>query len=130
MSKKTNNKEESFDYKTIKSFEDACKKANIATTLPDLSMLPEEFIKPVLAAYKLMVIFKAINNGWTPDWNNSNQYKYYPWFRANAGFGFSHSYYADSNSVTVVGSRLCFKTEALARYAGQQFEAVYKDFII
>ena len=48
-----------FDFKTIKTFEDACKKLNI-----DSSELPNvpggEFIKPIIAAYKLMIILNII----------------------------------------------------------------------
>ncbi|RPJ66847.1 MAG: hypothetical protein EHM20_17500, partial [Alphaproteobacteria bacterium] len=98
-----------FDYKTIRSFEDACKHLGIdSSKLPDMSSVPEEFRKPVIAGYKLMIIYKAINNGWVPNWGNSNQYKYYPWFRVlSSGFGFSTSDYFIDYTATAVGSRLC-----------------------
>jgi hypothetical protein len=84
-----------FDFKTIKSFEDACKKEGIdPTKLPDVSMIPEEFRGAIIAVYRLFIIYKAINNGWVADYTNNNQYKYYPWFQVNSsgsGFGFSVS---------------------------------------
>src|ERR1035437_5555493 len=84
-----------FDYKTIKTFEDACKKLGVdPSKLPDVSGILEEFAKPIIAAYKLMIIYKAINNGWKPNWSNSDQYKYYPWFYVlSSGFGFSCTHY-------------------------------------
>jgi hypothetical protein len=118
-----------FDFSTIKTFEDACKHIRITTKLPDVSALMDEDLrKPVIANYKLMVIFKAINNGWRPDWSNWNQYKYYPWFRVlSSGFGFSGSRYGCDHSVTGVGSRLCTDSSEKALYIAKQFEELYKE---
>ena len=81
-----------FDFRTIKTFEDACKKIRVTTALPTLTNGCQELMKATVAAYKLMVIFQAINDGWIPDWNNSDQYKYYPWLRVlSSGSGFSGS---------------------------------------
>jgi hypothetical protein len=120
-----------FDYTTIKTFEDACKKVNTdPAKLPDVSGILEEFAKPIIAAYKLLIIYKAINNEWKPDWSNWDQYKYYPWFEVlSSGFGFSYSTYGYVNARTGVGSRLCFESEEKAKYAGNQFLQLYKDFL-
>jgi hypothetical protein len=119
-----------FDYKTIKSFEDACKKLDISSQLPDLSNISEEFRNPVIAGYKLMIIYKAINNGWKPDWGNRSQYKYYPWFWVlSSGFGFSASHYGRTHSFTTVGSRLCFETKEKSDFAAEQFFNLYKEFL-
>jgi len=121
-----------FDYTSIKSFEDACKKLNIDPAhLPDLSTILEEFRKPITAAYKLMIIFKAINDDWTPDWSNQSQWKYYPWYEIlSSGFGFSDSYYGNSGSVTCVGSCLCTDSSDKALYISKQFEAEYKEWLL
>ena len=121
-----------FDYKTIKTFEDACAKCGIdPTALPELSMIPEELRKPILAAYRLMIIYKAINNGWVPDWGNFNQWKYYPWFRVlSSGFGFSRSYYDYDAANTTSGSRLCTDTEEKAEYMAKQFEQEFIDYML
>ena len=135
--KKTTKKQEiAFDYKVIKSFEDACKKECIdPNALPDLSNLPDEFKKPMIAHYKLMVIFKAINNGWIPNWNVAD-YKYFPWFEVEAsdeqpsGFGFSCSGYDSWYSLTCVGSRLCTYSREVALYIAKQFEQEYIDLFL
>ena len=126
------NKTTEFDFRTIKSFEDACAKENInSAQLPDVSMIPEEFAKPVIAAYKLMVIFIAINNGWKPDWGNLDEYKYYPWFGVlSSGFGFSISDYGCDDSGTGVGSHLCTDKREKALYIAEQFEDEYKDYFL
>ncbi len=121
-----------FDFRTIKTFEDACKKEGIdPEQLPELAKMPEEFVKPLIAAYKLMVIFKAINNGWRPDWSNYDQGKYFPWFGVlSSGFGFGHSYYGYVRSDADVGSRLCTDSSEKAPYIAEQFQDEYKDFFL
>lgn len=130
--KKTN-----FDYTTIKSYEDACKKENIdPEKLPDVLMIPEELRKTILSCYRLLIIFKAINNGWIPNWNDSNQRKYFPWFEIEAsnekpsGFGFSGSGCVSWYSGAGVGSRLCCDSSEKALYIANQFEKEYIDFIL
>jgi len=127
---KKQNKE--FDYKTIKSFEDACKKEGVdPEKLPDVSMIPEDFRKPIIAAYKLMIVFQAINNGWKADWSDWDQYKYYPWFQVlSSGFGFDGSAYYSAYSYASVGSRLCTDSSEKALYIAEQFKGLYKDFFL
>jgi hypothetical protein len=130
--KKATKKKEAFDYTTIKTFEDACKKLGVdPEKLPGVTGLLEEFAKPIIAAYKLMIIYKAINNGWKPDWNNSDQYKYYPWFYVlSSGFGFSTAAYDCVSTSTCVGSRLCTDSREKALYIAEQFEAEYVEYFL
>lgn len=108
----------------VKSFEDACEVLGLdACDTLDLHDTIDE------AAYKkLKVIAAALNEGWKPDWSNSNQYKWYPYFKMS-GFGFSAAYFDSGSSGTSVGSRLCFKSDELAEYAGKQFLSIYQDFL-
>jgi hypothetical protein len=129
--KKTVKKEKGFDYTTIKSFEDACKKLGIDQGAPMTGLILEELKKPIIAVYKLMVIYMAINNGWKPDWSNYTQGKYYPWFEVlSSGFGFSGTHCRYDYAHTGVGSRLCTDTSEKALYIGNQFEAEYKDYFL
>lgn len=118
----------------VKTFEDACQILGINPEETVITNIPEsltKYKKQQQAQIKLMIVAEAINEGWQPDWNNSNQYKYYPWFdmRSSAGFGFSYTDCDYAYSFTGVGSRLCFKTRELAEYAGKQFESIYKDLL-
>jgi len=118
-------------YTEIKSFEDACKALNVSTDLPDFSMLSTEEQKAMTAHYKLTVIAKALNEGWKPKWENSDQTKYYPWFNMDqSDGGFSYNGYDDHCSGSSVGSRLCYHSREVAKYAGTQFEDLYKDYMI
>jgi len=129
--KKQVQKKVEFDFRSITSFNDACNRLGINDSIPDVAMLPEEFRKPVIAGYRLMIIYKAINNGWKPDWNNYSEYKYYPWFEVlSSGFGFSDSYYTFVIAHTDVGSRLCTDTSEKAMYIAKQFEAEYKEYFL
>lgn len=123
--------------KKIKTFADACKKLGLdPQKLPEVSLLPEKHQKSIIAFFKLIIIVEAINNGWTPNWNDHNQWKYYAWFYVKAseeqpaGSGFSLSCYGCSYTVTDVGSRLCFETSEQANYAAKQFEDLYQDYLL
>lgn len=75
------------------------------------------------------LLCKSLNEGWVPDWENNKWDKYFPWFvMGSSGFRYYDygRWYTDSR----VGSRLCFKSRELAKYAGQQFEDLYKKFMI
>ena len=81
-------------------------------------------------AYRfLKMLAECLNEGWQPDWNNDDQYKYYPWFYMGGSSGFRCDDYASWRSLSRVGSRLCFKSAELARYAGEQFLNQYKKFM-
>ncbi|MGA2824319.1 MAG: hypothetical protein ABSE72_12435 [Bacteroidales bacterium] len=131
--KKIENVTKKFDFRTIKSFEDACKKTGYDPSVAHLPLLPKEFGGALIAVLKLFIIFKAINNGWTPNWDDSNQFKYYPWFKvrsSGSGFGFSGSDYDYDHTCTAVGSRLCTDTSEKALYIGKQFEKEYEEFFL
>jgi hypothetical protein len=116
--------------KKIKTFQQACKKLGIKSALPDVSALPKDQQKAIIAHYKLVIIAKALNDGWKPNWKDSSQWKYYPWFDMQSGSGLS--YYDDvyAYSISPVGSRLAYKSSDLARYAGKQFIKLYKDYFL
>ncbi len=84
----------------------------------------------VVKQQEAVVLTKAFNEGWTPNWNNSNEVKYYPWFEMGGSSVFRFSGCVDRYSLSDVGSRLCFKTRELAIHAGENFTAVYKKFML
>lgn len=115
---------------------------------------PED--KDIIAYLKLRVIVAALNDGWKPQFVPGEQ-RWYPWYEliskedyeamsedekrerrcvgrsgdsagASGGLVFSNAGGAWSYSVASDGSRLAFKTEALAEYAGKQFAELFADF--
>ena len=112
-------------FNKIKTFEDACKESGITEDqVFSTTDTPDE-----KAYKKLKQIIKVINEGWVPDWNNSNQRKWYPWFYLSSGFGFSYSFYSCDYTDSSVGSRLCFETEEKCDYVAKQFIEIYEEFL-
>lgn len=79
--------------KKIASYEDACKVLNIQPINEEVfNVFPKEDKKSMLAYHKLTVITRALNNGWKPNWDDQNEWKYYPLFRyVNAGLSCADS---------------------------------------
>jgi hypothetical protein len=120
--------------KKIKTFEDACRFLGLdSKNLPIVKLLPEKDWRSIIAYYKLIVITRALNEEWEPDFSDWEQYKYWNWFYmadgAAAGFVYAFKYDVPSYTYTHVGTRLCFKTRKLAMYAREQFRDLYLEFI-
>ena len=118
----------------VKSFEDAC---NTLGLNPEEFKIqyPEQFAhhsKAIQAHLKLVIIAEALNEGWTPNWDDWDERKYYPWFdmEGSSGSGFSFHVCVCDCSDSHVGSRLCFASRELAEYAGEQFTDLYKDYFV
>lgn len=116
----------------VKSFEDACQVLGISTNVPEVKGLPRKHQKAIIANYKLIVIAEALNEGWKPNWQDSDEYKYYPWFDMSnpAGVGFSNTFNAASYAGAGIGSRLCLKNRELAIYFGQTFTDLFNDSLL
>lgn len=118
--------------KRVKTYADACAVLGVEPMNEDV-LTKLGFTKDEIAYRKLKTIAEALNEGWRPDWANTNEYKYWPWFvynPANAGFAYAYTDYAATFANANVGSRLCYKTRELATYAGRQFEGLYNDFLL
>lgn len=112
--------------------------------------------KDIIAYLKLRVIVAALNDGWKPQFV-PGELRWYPWYEliskdeydamsedekqerrcvgrsnynasAYGGLVYSDASNASSYSYAVDGSRLAFKSEALAEYAGKQFAELFANF--
>ena len=112
--------------------------------------------KDIIAYLKLRVIVAALNDGWKPQFV-PGELRWYPWYEliskdeydamsedekqerrcvgrssvnayAGGGLVYSNAIYASSFSYADYGSRLAFKSEALAEYAGKQFAELFANF--
>ena len=121
-----------FDFRTIGNIEDACKHQNFdPATIPDLSSLPGDMGKKFRAGILLGIFFMAINNGWKPDYTDSNQAKYFPWpWVSSSGFVFSASRYGCDRSRAGVGSRLCTDSSEKALWALEKCEDLFKEWLL
>lgn len=117
----------------VKTFEDACRMLGIQPTTPDFSFLEEKEQKAHEAHFKLVIITKALNEGWKPDWSNGKFDKWFAWFyfdNSSSAGRFSFGLSDHLLSYSLCGSRLCFKSSELARYAGTQFEALFRAYYV
>ena len=131
-------KEEDYEEITdrVKTYEDACKVLGVEP-INEQNAKAQGFRSDEIARRKLETIAAALNEGWKPDWNNTDQYKYYPYFYiqenakgAFAGLSCAAANNAASDAAAALGSRLCFYASRLARYAGNQFTDLYEQILI
>lgn len=148
----------------VKTFDDACHELGETHPLVQHLNLVEHHLADhldgmddVLAYLKMRIVVAALNEGWTPDWGNKDEYKWYPWFYilteeeyndlddddkcrvvgraggsayAYGGLVCSDAYGVSSGSSAYSGARLAFKSKELAIYAGQQFGELWASFLI
>lgn len=132
-------KEEDYEEITdrVKTYEDACKVLGVEP-INEQNAKAQGFRPDEIARRKLETIAAALNEGWKPDWNNTDQYKYYPYFyiqenakgKGSAGLSCAHTANAAAHTTAYIGSRLCFYASRLARYAGNQFTDLYEQILI
>lgn len=142
------------DYKSIKTYEDACEALGEE---PVEGSLGDHVDKHIIALIKLETISRAI---WGKDWQpkpdpDGSKYFYYPWFYlytqsemdsmseedrgallgasagngAPAGFGCLSATDRSSDSHARIGFRLCQETEEKAKYFGVQFKEIWADYL-
>lgn len=100
-----------------------------------VSEVNPKHIKALIAYNRLCTIAQAWNkaDGFEPDFSNTSQYKYFPWFeysRDAAGFVFAHTYFTAATAGANFGSRLCFKTRERAMQFGKQFIDLWNDVFL
>ena len=141
------------DYKSIKTYEDACE----ALGEEPVGDLGDHVDKHIIALIKLETISRAL---WGKDWQpkpdpDGSKYFYYPWFAlytqsemdsmseedrgallgalaytgARAGFGYLNAHLRSSASSANLGFRLCQETEEKAKYFGVQFKEIWADYL-
>ena len=109
----------------VKSIEDAFNELGIVMD----TVISDSCSKDETAYRKLKIGAKALNEGWTPNWDDKNEPKYYPWFEYSKG-GFSLAGVGGCYQRSHVGSRLCFRTRELAEHAAKAFSQEYNDFLL
>ncbi|MEG1580890.1 MAG: hypothetical protein RR386_06480 [Bacteroidaceae bacterium] len=94
----------------------------------------DKHTKAITAMYKLIVIAEAWNKAdeFVPDFDNTNQYKWFPRFKKQgaAGFVFANTINTATYAYAYIGSRLCFKNRKLAEYAITQFKSLYEEYLL
>ena len=92
-------------------------------------------IKALIALNELFTIAQAWNKAddFVPDFSNSMQDKWFPWFvydKGAAGFVYAYTNSTPSDTYANIGSRLCFKTRNRAIQFGKQFVGLYNQVFL
>lgn len=143
------------DYKTIKTYEDAC--TALGEKVDEVTLTNAGVPKHIIALMKLELVCKALWGGEVkvyPDPNGNRTY-YYPWFAlytkdevermdseerglllsanansgATAGWGAANANIRSSYSTADGGFRLCLDTYEKARYFGTQFLELWTEYL-
>ena len=128
----------------VKSYADACAVLGVGK-MDEKAMKACGFRPDEIARRKLETITEALNEGWRPDWNNTDEPKYYPWFYIKPGAGkdaegkpsgaytglaYADTFRAASDTGASIGSRLCFHERRTAAYAGDTFRDLYAQILV
>ncbi|GEM_PF-4772626 len=101
-------KKNEFDFRSINSIETALKVTG--KIMPDFSGIPEDRRDRYMALFEMETIIEAINNGWVPDWEDTDQPKWRSWFwMSPSGFAFSYSDYVSVTLLRVAGLAFILK---------------------
>ena len=100
-----------------------------------VSEVNPKHIKALIAYNRLCTIAQAWNkaDGFEPDFSNTSQYKYFPWFvydNGAAGFVSANANYTATFADASFGSRLCFMTRERAEQFGKQFIDLWNDVFL
>lgn len=143
----------------IKTFEDACKELGenhpFVKAYDEVYNRVETVGLDFHAYLKLRIIAAALNEGWEPQFTE-DEWRYFPWFylytqkeidemdeeqksrvvyRSNnyasayGGVAYANASSGSSYTNAYIGSRLAFKSEELAKYAGKQFIEIWADYV-
>jgi len=82
--------------------------------------------KREFARHKIVTVIEAINEGWIPNWDNENEYKWFNYFRNKSrGFSSGSYYYNVCNS----GSDLAIQSSDKADYVALIMREEYIEFL-
>lgn len=112
---------------TIKTLEDACKALGEKDEeVKELRKLQKgDFKRRTVALQELVVIIKALNDGWEGDWDNHSQAKYILWWYLGKNFRLAAC--GRYVSYSYVPARLCHKSRKIALYSAKQFIDIWRD---
>ncbi len=110
----------------IKTFKEACLVLDINYEMFIKKCFINEYTEDEIAYKKLKIIIQVLNEGWKPDWSNSNEYKWlnYKYFSGGSCSVGSDGWFA----VRVFSAGLYFKNEKVAKDALNKFKTIYEDF--
>lgn len=118
------------DVFSLTTFEQVCEVEGVDPAKYELPADADDEEVAVNAYRKLLLIYKVFRKEWIPNYNNSNQYKFYPYFRWDSSAGrFVYAGYVYDLTGTDVGARLSVDSAEKAKHIGTHFVDIYNDFL-
>lgn len=109
----------------VKSVQDACKALGRDYN-KEFGKERTKWETPDETGYReIKMFYEALNEGWEPDYSDSNQAKYYAWVKWVSGRGWSVGVVGCGHAPATVGPRLVAKNEELVHHA---FKCIYDSF--
>lgn len=116
------------NWKDIKSFMDACEANGDNYSELYNKWKNADLTDSQINGLMLEYCIKTINEGWTPDFNNQNQRKYYNCFEYKKG-GWSLSSVNCRGCHSCIGSGLYLETEEKSKHAAKHFLQHYQIYL-
>lgn len=98
----------------------------------DLRLLEKTKVsKHIVDNQSAVVIIKALNEKWIPNWDDSSEYKYSIWWNIETN-NFSYFNFHYWYSCSFISARLCLKNSKLCQDIGKnkEFVKIFKSFML
>lgn len=133
-----------YDYTKIKTMDQAYakfpEKVDLEKLMKALKSVPARLRRGMLATLNAQVLTEVINNNdpkvpaFKPDYNNNNQYKWFPWCiggdSTGSGFRFGGSHFVWTLTPASGGARFALRDKARVEHVKKYFPDVYKELYL
>ena len=114
--------------KRIRSYQDICAELGVEEVKEESLMLLEPITrKKTLAFLKIQNICKCFSGSWIPDFNNTSENKYYPYFYKKSGRWVFHG--SGSDGGCFIGAVGFYKNREDSDFCGKLFQDIYIDLL-
>lgn len=113
-------------FTNIKNYSDVCRElCEPELTETTFHRIPMRYRKKVLAYSKLQQIQRLFNGEWVPNWSDSSEYKWYPYYNSTGpGLVFDGSGYRTSDFAAEVAF---YKSREISDFVGRTFIDIYTE---
>ena len=114
------------------TFEEFCQSKGVVAEMPEITGVSDKVKKQMLASYIWEFIVETLNNEgldkpWEPDYSNDDEDKWELWLDFSPSSGWSLNDVAYWRTHTRCGSRRVFRTDKIAREAGENLLHFFTD---
>jgi hypothetical protein len=112
----------------INSLKDICEEGNFTLDILPYKNAVTPLEKYVNACILIPKIVSVYNEGWEPNWNKSDEYKYFPYFEKKGSVWLVSDYYYWDASSLLPGSHY-YKNRGILMDSCKKFQDTYNDWL-